>query len=84
MALKDDSQPKVREIPDSNPGPQDNSQNFGQFFKNISNRRNYQLMRLILTLILRNSTLQHAVDYSENSNSGIAELLNSGRALRKK
>jgi hypothetical protein len=33
---------------------------------------------------LRNSELRHAVDYSENSGSGIAELRTSGSALQKK
>jgi hypothetical protein len=43
---------------------------------------------LISILILMNSELQisellHAVDYSENSGRGIAELWTSGSALRK-
>jgi hypothetical protein len=33
-----------------------------------------------MILILRNSELQHAVDYSENSVSGMAELRNCGIA----
>ncbi len=37
---------------------------------------------LILILILRNSKLQHAVDYSENSGSGIAELRTNSRGLQ--
>jgi hypothetical protein len=44
-------------------------------FKNVSKRRNYQIMLLIpiLILILGNSELQHAVDHSENSGSRIAD-----------
>jgi hypothetical protein len=33
MGFKDNSQLKVGEMLDSNPGPQDNSLNFGLFFK---------------------------------------------------
>jgi hypothetical protein len=48
---------------------------FWPILKKISNRRNYQIMGfiLILILILRDGELQHAVDYSENSGSRIAE-----------
>jgi hypothetical protein len=41
-------------------------------------------MGLILIQILWNSKLQHAVDYSENNGSGIAELPTSGTELGKK
>jgi hypothetical protein len=36
-----------------------------------------------MILMLRNSELQHAVDYSENSGNGIAELRTSGSAPRR-
>ncbi len=36
---------------------------------------------LILILILRNSGLRHVVDYSENSDTGIAELRTSSSGL---
>ncbi len=52
---------------------------FWPIFKNILNRRNYKIMGLIL--ILRNSELRHAVDHSENSGSGIAELQTSDSTL---